>query len=525
MFSASAGRKDLRWPVVFGTPLTVKNRISAFKREGDEGYCLVVVDEAHGITPTVRGIIDQMREANPRLRVLGLTATPYRLGTGYIYASEPDGRPVEGNKTRAPYFIRLLGRITAPELIEQGYLTPPVIGGINVEKYETEGMEANARGQFNADDIDRAYHGHGRKTAGIVEDVVYQSRDRRGVLIFAATVRHAEEVLASLPPGLSAIVTGDTAKEQRRKMLADFKAQRIKYLVNVAVLTTGFDAPHVDVIAVLRKTESAGLYQQIIGRGLRLCDGKADCLVLDYTSNMADHFPDGDIFAPEIRASKGDSEKTVEVICPQCSAKQDAVIDGKLTLDGDIQMDANGYVIDQHGHPIETDYGPLPGHLKRRCSALVRSGPNGEHERCTYRWTSKDCPKCGAANDISARYCCECKAEIVNPNEKLIGDYRKKKRDPSQLQTDRVEAMRTKPGVSQAGNPTLRVDFTTPWRSFAIWLMSQPRTEKQRQELQAFCTATNDGADRPATITYKKLPSGFYRVFAYDQPEDEEPKP
>ena len=101
-------------------------------------------------------------------------------------------------------------------------------------------------------------------------------------MLFAATVRHAEEVMASLPPDLSAMITGDTPKGERASIIARFKARRIKYLVNVAVLTTGFDAPHVDVIAILRKTESVGLLQQIIGRGLRLHDDKRDCLVLDY---------------------------------------------------------------------------------------------------------------------------------------------------------------------------------------------------------------------------------------------------
>ena len=85
MFSASAGAKDLRHDVVFGSPLTVKNRISRFQ----SGYAAVVIDEAHGLTPTIKGIIDAMRDGNPMLRVLGLTATPYRLGSGYI--SNPCG--------------------------------------------------------------------------------------------------------------------------------------------------------------------------------------------------------------------------------------------------------------------------------------------------------------------------------------------------------------------------------------------------------------------------------------------------
>ena len=80
MFSASAGAKDLRHPIVFGSPLTVKNRISRFQ----DGYAMVVLDECHGISPTVRGIIEEMRAGNPNLRVIGLTATPYRLSLIHI---------------------------------------------------------------------------------------------------------------------------------------------------------------------------------------------------------------------------------------------------------------------------------------------------------------------------------------------------------------------------------------------------------------------------------------------------------
>jgi DNA repair protein RadD len=81
LFSASAGEKSLRNPVVFGTPITVKNKI---KRFGSQ-FSLVIIDECHGLTPTIKGIIGSMMEQNPRLRVVGMTATPYRMNEGYIF--------------------------------------------------------------------------------------------------------------------------------------------------------------------------------------------------------------------------------------------------------------------------------------------------------------------------------------------------------------------------------------------------------------------------------------------------------
>lgn len=517
MFSASAGVKDLRHPIVFGSPLTVKNRISRFQ----DGYAMVVLDECHGISPTVRGIIAEMRAGNPNLRVIGLTATPYRLGSGYIFRQWPDGTVNDDTRARDPYFTKCVYRITGPDLIKQGYLTKPVIGETGAEHYDTSALSLNSRGQFDAGAVDRAYHGHGRKTAAIVADVVARSRDRMGVMLFAATVRHAEEVMASLPPDLSAMITGDTPKGERASIIARFKARRLKYLVNVAVLTTGFDAPHVDVIAILRKTESVGLLQQIIGRGLRLHDDKRDCLVLDYTDNLDTHCPDGDLFAPEVKAGKGggDSEG-LKCLCPDCGyenrfpAKPDTL---------DYAKDKNGYCLDLTGRRVETEWGPLPGHFGRRCWGMAQV-PGGKVDRCGYRWTSKECETCGAANDIAARYCTECKGEIVDPNEKLRMDFKAMKKDPMQPQCDEVVDVRFIRGVSQRGADTVRAEWTTPYRKLTTWHMPHAPHAKGRRDWERFDAATADGTVPPKTISYVKEPSGFYRALAFNAEPDHAPE-
>jgi len=233
-FSASVGIKCREHPVVFGTPLTVLNSID---KSGEE-IGMIIIDECHGITPTIRKIIGKI--PNPNMRVVGMSATPYRLGSGYVFKQWEDGRKAGENA----FFTRCVYRIRAHELIDQGYLTRPVVGSLNADAYSTKNMKLNSMGQFDAADIDRAYHGQGRKTARIIADIVAQSQDRKGVLIFAATVRHANECLESLPPELSAIVTGETPKRERERILAAFKRQEIKYIVNVSVLTTGFDATH-----------------------------------------------------------------------------------------------------------------------------------------------------------------------------------------------------------------------------------------------------------------------------------------
>lgn len=515
LFSASAGSVSLKHPVVFGTPMTVKNKLSRFG--GD--FAMVILDEAHGLTPTVKAIIDSIRSKNERLRVVGMTATPYRMGDGYIYKLNPDDKPVLA--TRDPYFMKMVYQIGARMLIEQGFLTEPVLGQLGAGGYETKHMELNSRGQFDAADIDRAYHGHGRKTAAIVADIVAQAKDRKGVMIFAATVQHAQECMASLPPGLSAIVTGETPAEERKRIIKAFKEQRIKYIVNVAVLTTGFDAPHVDVVALLRATESVGLLQQIIGRGLRLSDGKQDCLILDYAENIDRHCPDGDIFDPQIKAGPlaGDSE-TITCICPGCGTENE--FKARKNEEG-FEVDENGYFVDLDGNRIETDHGEMPAHYGRRCQAMHRV-TGGHFVQCAERWTSKECPSCAADNDIAARFCSECRAEIVDPNEKLRLDFKALKKDPTKIQTDEVIDWRVTDNISRSGNETWKIDWTTPYRSFTTWTMKKPKGPQSLHDHQMLLIASESLSVQPKTITYRKdSSSGFYRIMDYNREPDREP--
>lgn len=522
LFSASAGGRDLRYPVVFGSPLTVKNRITAFQQEGAAGYAMVICDEAHGITPTIKAIIEAMLEGNPNLRVVGLSATPYRLGDGYIFSAWPDGRTNDEGKAREPYYTKLVYQIGARELINAGYLTQPILGETGAEGYDTHGLQLNARGQFDAAQVDRAYHGHGRKTAAIIGEVVAKAQGRRGVMIFAATVQHAKECMASLPPSLTRLVTAETPQKERARIIADFKAEQIKYLVNVSVLTTGFDASHVDLIAILRKTESIGLLQQIIGRGLRIHPGKKDCLVLDYTSNMEDHCPDGDLFAPIVRARGAkDGSKGVLAICPDCEYENEFT--WHKNAEG-LQIDKNGYCTDLDGARVMTDYGPMPAHYGRRCWGMVQQGARGEYLRCNYRWTFKPCPHCSAENDISARYCVECRGEIIDPNEKLKIEFKAMKRDPTRRQTDRVVSATFQDWKSAKGNATWRTDWVTPYRQFSTWHQKEPKSSTAWTETDMFRKATSDATVQPETITYQKdAASGFFRVYAYNKEADHEP--
>lgn len=516
MFSASAGAKCLRHPVVFGSPRTVLNSIDKFGSR----FALIIVDEAHGITPTLIKIIDSIKEQNPNVRVLGLTATPYRMNTGYIYLKDQEGNQLPEDKAHNPFFHQLVYRVSANELINEGYLTRPVIGEINAGAYDTSLLKIKPNGKFDDRSVEQAFVGHGRETAQIIADVVNQSLYRQGVMIFAATIAHAHECMASLPNGLSAIVTGETPKEERKRIIARFKRKELKYLVNVAVLTTGFDAPHVSVIALLRATESPGLLQQIIGRGLRIDDSKEDCLILDYANNIENHAPDGDIFNPEIKVKKQTGSELIECECPDCGFVNHFAM---AKNDEGYEINRNGYFIDLEGNEIMSEYGPIPAHYGRRCASLVWNNSIKSAIKCGYRWTGKECPKCGEQNDITARYCAHCNEELVNPNEKLIIEYRQRKKDPYQVQTDNVLGWEQIETYSRSGNLCYRIDVVTAYRKFTIWIQKEPTTKKGLRDLYAFMGATDNGTQKPVTITYQKETSGFYRVLHWNQPEDKEP--
>ncbi|TFH88614.1 DEAD/DEAH box helicase [Billgrantia azerbaijanica] len=423
IFSAGLGRKESARQVVFGSVQSVARNLDAF---GDGNFTLLVIDECHRVSPdedaSYRRVIDRLRSANPRLKVLGLTATPYRLGQGFIYHRHYHGM-VRGDDDC--FFRDCVFEQPLRLMVRQGYLAEPVRVDATIERYDFSALFSRsgpaASGRYRDEELDRVVAGS-RATPGIVAEVVARAGDRRGVMLFAATVVHAEEVLGHLPPGEAALVTGETPSAERERIIAAFKARELKYLVNVAVLTTGFDAPHVDLIAILRPTESVSLYQQIVGRGLRLSPGKRDCLILDYAGNP------WDLYAPEVGSPKpaGDTEP-VQVACPACDHAN--LFWGRR--DGEVVIE----------------------HFGRRCQGLIED-EEGRRRQCDFRFRFKTCEACGAENDIAARRCHGCARLLVDADDKLKAALRL--RDARVL---RVSGMQLEATTNGRGLPRLKVVY------------------------------------------------------------------
>ncbi|WP_272164693.1 DEAD/DEAH box helicase [Vibrio diabolicus] len=386
IFSAGLGRKETDQQVVFASVQSVVRNLDSFKNQ----FSLLVIDECHRVpddkNSSYQKVITHLRELNPGIKVLGLTATPYRLGMGWIYQYHTRGQV----RTEEPRFFRdCIFELPIRYLLDENFLTPARMMDAPVLSYDFSQLKPANTGRYKEAEMDMVIDKAKRATPQIVEQIMQYARERQGVMIFAATVRHAQEIRSLLPEGETEIVIGDTPTPERDAIIQAFKNRQIKYLVNVSVLTTGFDAPHVDLIAILRPTESVSLYQQIVGRGLRLSDGKSECLVLDYAGNSYD------LYQPEVGDPKPDSDSEIITIpCPACGFNNNFW--GKL--------DSNGFLVE---------------HFGRRCQGYFEDEDTGEREHCGYRFRAKYCGECGADNDIAARICHECDATLVDPDKKL----------------------------------------------------------------------------------------------------------
>ncbi|EJB1793467.1 DEAD/DEAH box helicase [Vibrio parahaemolyticus] len=386
IFSAGLGRKETDQQVVFASVQSVVRNLDSFKNQ----FSLLVIDECHRVPDNKNScyqkVITHLRELNPGIKVLGLTATPYRLGMGWIYQYHTRGQ-VRTEESR--FFRDCIFELPIRYLLDENFLTPARMMDAPVLSYDFSQLKPANTGRYKEAEMDMVIDKAKRATPQIVEQIIQYARERKGVMIFAATVRHAQEIHGLLPEGETAIVIGDTPTPERDAIIQAFKNREIKYLVNVSVLTTGFDAPHVDLIAILRPTESVSLYQQIVGRGLRLSEGKNECLVLDYAGNSYD------LYQPEVGNPKPDSTSEIITIpCPACGFNNNFW--GKL--------DSNGFLLE---------------HFGRRCQGYFEDEDTGEREHCGYRFRAKYCGECGADNDIAARICHECDATLVDPDKKL----------------------------------------------------------------------------------------------------------
>ena len=301
IYSASVGRKQLGEAITFAGIQSVRNKAQLMGR-----IDLVLIDECHLVRHKDEGgyrtLLNDISAINPAIRVIGLTATPYRLGHGLI-------------TDKPALFDDLIEPVSIEELIHGGYLSV-LRSKVTQTKLSTDGVKKRG-GEYIESELQKAVDTSPQNIA-VVDEVIERAHGRKSWLFFCSGVQHSEHIRDVLRSrGISAeCVTGATPKAERERIIADFKAGRIQALTNANVLTTGFDAPNVDLIVLLRPTMSASLYVQMVGRGLRLKDHTDHCLVLDFAGAVAHHGPITAVKPPK-KAGSGNGDAPVK-LCDEC---------------------------------------------------------------------------------------------------------------------------------------------------------------------------------------------------------------
>lgn len=302
IYSASLNKKEL------GEPITFAAIQSVAKRSKQIGHIdLLLVDECHLISHKEEGgyrtLISELLAINPSMRVIGLTATPYRLGHGLI-------------TDKPALFDDLIEPISIEELIYHKHLAF-LRSKVTRSKLNTDGVHKRG-GEFIESELQAAVDTFDNNVR-VVDEVIALAETRKHWLFFCAGVEHAEHIKDVLiDRGIVAeCVTGKTTNSDRDRILKEFKDGKIQALTNANILTTGFDAPNIDLIALLRPTMSASLYVQMVGRGLRVKEHTDHCLVLDFAGAVETHGPITNVTPPK-KGGTGNGEPPVR-LCDTCS--------------------------------------------------------------------------------------------------------------------------------------------------------------------------------------------------------------
>lgn len=308
IYSAGLNRKDTRNATVFCSIQSVYDNAYRFKHVD-----LLFVDEAHTIPKEGDGMwvkfIAALKEINPKLKIVGFTATDYRMDSGLLTSGE------------GAIFSDVCYEYPILQAFKDGFLCP-IVPTTMATKYDIENLRSSSK-DYTEEALDSAFN-IDEKTLSALDEVEAYGADRKSWLIFSAGNKHAEKIHAELTRRgyKGACVTDKSTKEERRKAVAGIKSGEIRYIVNNKIFTTGFNAKNIDMIVDFGKTKSQGLHVQKLGRGTRCIgadifesieNGKANCLLLDFARNVDYHGPLDQIRG--FNKNKGEGEAPIKV-CP-----------------------------------------------------------------------------------------------------------------------------------------------------------------------------------------------------------------
>jgi DNA repair protein RadD len=266
----------------------------------------VLIDEAHTIPTSENSMYRQFFQGVGEHTRIGLTATPFRLGEGYITGEDHMFDKIVIDLTFGAKFTRL---------IKDGFICDLVINSTQL-KLDTTDIHMQG-GDFSLKEMSQAFD-RDTLTWSAISEMVEKGKKRKKWLIFAIDIDHADNICDMLiKKGIRAMVVHSRMEFDRDFVLDQYRSGELQAIVNVGMLTTGFDAPDIDLIGMLRPTKSPNLHVQTIGRGLRIAPGKKNCLVLDYAGNTERIGPINRIKPYKKQASAGGGEPITKT-CPDC---------------------------------------------------------------------------------------------------------------------------------------------------------------------------------------------------------------
>lgn len=304
-------KKDCHSDVIFASVQTARKTVQ--KTPNAFGNIdILIIDEAHLVNTedntNYKVLIDALRMSNRNIRIIGLTATPFRMKNGSLIDS--------GMFTAFCYNRTSYKEFN--EFVEQGFLSLLIAKRtdtlIDVSKVKSTGSDFNQHDLARVSDNDKL-------NVAICQELVRDGADRQFWLIFCAGIKHAEHIEAILSTmGIDcAVVHSEKSSDYNDATIRAFKAGKLRALINADMLTTGFDCPQVDMIGVLRATLSCVKHVQMLGRGTRPSPetGKVNCLVKDFAGNIKRLGPINDPVIPR-KKGEGPSQPAPIKVCPQC---------------------------------------------------------------------------------------------------------------------------------------------------------------------------------------------------------------
>lgn len=270
-------------------------------------YKFIIIDECHLIPPGDNSMYQKFFSGLNSPRYFGLTATPFRLGKGYIYGQE--------DTIFDDVVVDLTDYENFNKLNDKGYLCK-LKTQLTENELDLSGVKTKG-GDFDIQDMSQKFNVDSITKAALQEVIKYGEHYKKW-LIFAIDIDHAEAITEGLIRcGIPAMVVHSKMEFDRDTVISEFKRGKYRAIVNVNVLTTGFDDPEIDLIALLRPTKSPVIHVQTIGRGLRISPKKDHCLILDFAGNTERLGPINDIHVRKSRKGKEGGEPITKR-CPVC---------------------------------------------------------------------------------------------------------------------------------------------------------------------------------------------------------------